>query len=375
MNDTPRPLNLGEIFDRTVNFYRSRFLLFFGIAAIPTGAVLVVASGVFLFLAWWGNNGAASAPRAVTGAIAIGFVAVAGLLALPVVLGATALANAAIQHAVNCAWLGTAVTIRAAYKAVLPRIGRYIWLYLLQALAIWGVPIAAWAGLMLLAIGAEALLGGAFANGGAASGALIGLMTLLSAAALFGYAVWMLLRLSLAFPASVVEQITAWAALKRSARLSKGTRGRIFLLYLLGTVLSYLMAFALVFVVAIAIVLLPGFANPQRQQTLGMIILFVYYGAGFAVQALTRPVFGIAFLLFYYDQRIRLEGYDIEWLMQRSGLVVPAQTAPGIPADASIPLRDVPDNTAPAAPTDATRQFSVPYDAPPAREEAHKEPV
>ena len=28
-------------------------------------------------------------------------------------------------------------------------------------------------------------------------------------------------------------------------------------------------------------------------------------------------------MFFYYDQRIRLEGFDIEWMMQRAGLVVP----------------------------------------------------
>jgi hypothetical protein len=33
-----------------------------------------------------------------------------------------------------------------------------------------------------------------------------------------------------------------------------------------------------------------------------------------------RPVYGIALVLFYYDQRIRKEGYDIEWMMEQAGL-------------------------------------------------------
>jgi hypothetical protein len=41
------------------------------------------------------------------------------------------------------------------------------------------------------------------------------------------------------------------------------------------------------------------------------------------VQALIKPIYGIALMLFYYDQRIRLEGYDIEWMMQQAGLVAP----------------------------------------------------
>jgi hypothetical protein len=52
-------------------------------------------------------------------------------------------------------------------------------------------------------------------------------------------------------------------------------------------------------------------------------MLIVAYGAAFAVQALTRPVYGIALTLFYYDQRIRQEAFDIEWMMLQAGLVVP----------------------------------------------------
>ena len=35
------------------------------------------------------------------------------------------------------------------------------------------------------------------------------------------------------------------------------------------------------------------------------------------------PILSIGITLFYYDQRIRMEGYDIEWMMQAAGLTVP----------------------------------------------------
>jgi len=35
------------------------------------------------------------------------------------------------------------------------------------------------------------------------------------------------------------------------------------------------------------------------------------------------PIFATGVTLFYYDQRIRKEGYDIEWMMQAAGLTVP----------------------------------------------------
>jgi hypothetical protein len=66
--------------------------------------------------------------------------------------------------------------------------------------------------------------------------------------------------------------------------------------------------------------------------------MLVVYGAAFAVQALTRPVYGIALMLFYYDQRIRQEGFDIEWMMLKAGLVVPPLSHPQAqPSLAAVP--------------------------------------
>jgi len=50
--------------------------------------------------------------------------------------------------------------------------------------------------------------------------------------------------------------------------------------------------------------------------------------------ALIGPIYAIGLTLFYYDQRIRKEGYDIEWMMQAAGLL-PQQTA-GEPAASPI---------------------------------------
>jgi hypothetical protein len=48
----------------------------------------------------------------------------------------------------------------------------------------------------------------------------------------------------------------------------------------------------------------------------------VYQQIGiFVMDALIGPIYSIGLTLFYYDQRIRKEGYDIEWMMQAAGLV------------------------------------------------------
>jgi hypothetical protein len=40
----------------------------------------------------------------------------------------------------------------------------------------------------------------------------------------------------------------------------------------------------------------------------------------FAIQTLITPVYTTGLVLFYYDQRIRKEGFDIEWMMAQAGL-------------------------------------------------------
>ncbi len=47
MNEPLHPSTLGEILDRTVHLYRSRFLVLLGIASIPTGVVVALAVDIF----------------------------------------------------------------------------------------------------------------------------------------------------------------------------------------------------------------------------------------------------------------------------------------------------------------------------------------
>ncbi len=323
MDEPLHPSNLGEILDRTAQLYRSRFLVLLGISVVPTVAVLAPAFVLFLLLAWLGSNSSSPAPPAGAKSAAEVVLAVMGLAVALAFLAGTALADAAMNHAVSRAYLGEKPTIRDAYKTAWRRGWRYIWLYLLEGLIVWVAPIAAW---IVVVVPLAAWSDGAGA--GASANALFGLAALLSVAALAAYALWMLLRLSLAFPACVIEQIRAWPALKRSTSLTQGTRGRIFLLYLLAVVLTWLLSFGVTVPLAIVGALLPGAGSPQFAQTAGVIVILILYGAAFAVQALIRPVYGIALTLFYYDQRIRQEGFDIEWMMQRAGLAVPPPPTP-----------------------------------------------
>jgi hypothetical protein len=96
--------------------------------------------------------------------------------------------------------------------------------------------------------------------------------------------------------------------------------------------------------------LMLGTGNPQHQQAVGIAIILISYGAGFAVQALVRPVYGIALMLFYYDQRIRQEGFDIEWMMQQAGMVVAPPVALQAEPSAAHGLATAPGNSFVPAP-------------------------
>jgi hypothetical protein len=316
MDESLHPSNLGEILDRTAQLYRTRFLVFLGISVVPTALVLIPIGGIFACLAWLGSFAGPATRSSQSSLVAAVLLVSIGVVLLPIILGATALAMAALNHAVSSAYLGEKTTIRDAYKTVWRRGWHFLWLLILEGLFIGGAPMAVWVAILAISAGVARLTHGV----GSGGGVVFGLLTLLTLFALVGYVLWMLLQLSLAFPACVVEQIRAWAALKRSWSLSKGTRGRIFLLYVLASVLTWLISIAVIFPAAIIASLIPGANTPQGAQTTGVIMMIVLYSTAFAVQALIRPIYGIALTLFYYDQRIRHEGYDIERMMQAAGL-------------------------------------------------------
>jgi len=327
--EAPRPLNLGEILDRTVQLYRDRFLVYLGIAIIPTGTLLILGGGIFLGLAWIGERaGKTVAPINSATAAAIGF-AVLAVISLPVfalLLGVSPLSAAAMNHAAEGSLAGRRPTIRGSFGAAWQRGWQYVWLYFLQSLIVWGAPLVLWFAAFALLTGL--LVGGGRGAAGQAAGALVGLSIIFGLTLVAAYALWMLLCVSLAFPGCVVEKIGAWKALRRSFRLSKGTRGRIFVLYLLGYVLGSIVSMVAFVILVILIALVPALNSPQNSQMMGMGVLFLIYGSSFAVKAFTKPVYAIALMLFYYDQRIRKEGFDIEWMMERAGLMPGGAAAP-----------------------------------------------
>ncbi len=321
MDEAPHPSTLSEILDRTVQIYRRRFLVFFGLAAAPYAAVLVPVCSLLLIGYGMGSPGpgvAATVQLAMLVAIGVSVVA-------SVWIAATALSTGALNHAALHCYFGEAISIRGVWKEGWARGWRYTGLYTLELLLIWAAPVFVW--MVVVAAGA-ALAELARARGiGTSAGLLLGALAVIIVAGLVVYGFWMLLRLALAFPACVMEQIGVSDALRRGIALSRGTRGRILLLYLLGWVLSYLLTLAVTLPLTIALALIPGLQNPEHAQAVGVLVFVAVYGMAIAAQVLTKPVYAIAMVLFYFDRRIRQEGFDIEWMMLHAGLVVPQAAA------------------------------------------------
>jgi flagellar biosynthesis protein FliR len=112
----------------------------------------------------------------------------------------------------------------------------------------------------------------------------------------------------IAVPAVVLESISASQAVSRSSSLTKGSVGRVIVVYFLTTIFTLCMVVALGLVVdALGSIAFSGTGIFSRQmfQELLSTVGGVLFG----------PITAIALTLVYYDQRVRKEAFDIEHMM------------------------------------------------------------
>jgi Membrane domain of glycerophosphoryl diester phosphodiesterase len=313
-----RPLTLGEILDRTAQLYRSNFLLFVGITIFPTAVLLVLglAQIGFMRLIAGSNTQATAALLGTFGGFFLGGLIYAVLLGLSL---------AATNRAVSDIYLGQPASIGRAYKEVKPHWFRYIWVMFVAAVYAWAPSL-----LLLIAIAGGAGVVAAF-HIGSGSLWLFPLIVIAAALLIVPFGIWMTLRYSLSVPASIFEDLRVHASLKRSAFLTKDGRGRIFVLMLLVVAIAIILSMA----VQMPLMLL-GFLLDKSHSNFPVLALLGSQIGNFIVNALLGPVYGIAITLFYYDLRIRKEGFDIQWMMDRArlGTDLPIHDGPAIAGQA-----------------------------------------
>jgi hypothetical protein len=323
MESNLRPMSLGEILDRTAQLYRSNFLLFAGIS-VPYAGILLV-----LGLLQIGLTETLRRTHSVEQLQGLALIT-AGII-MPISFLIYGIVMAATSRAVAWVHLGRPVTIRGAYASILPRRGRYIWLMTIIGLIVF-TPMAL---LYYCYFGTMAYFVKGFGTNPAAQQAAMSdpqtMIIVGAASAIFIlllipaaiYSILMGLRYSLAIPSCVVENLKARVAIRRSIDLARGSWGRIFLLALLIGVIK----FVLVMVTQI-FVLVAAFKHPGQLPGPGISALSQVIG--FFTNTFLGPIWAAGITLFYYDQRVRREGYDIEWMMQAAGLTAPAaQQDPG----------------------------------------------
>ena len=282
MSTLLRPLTTRELLDRTAQIYGQNLILFLGISALPYLCCLVVnlcfSAGIpafseVLFTAiiagakWFHSNFPFVPAEVVKGSFSTLGVVLAtlyGIIPLLLKLLAGAVIAAATSIGVSDIYFDRQTTVMGCYSRLRGKFG--IVLYAFAALC-----VRTLAGLILLIIPG----------------------------------VYWSARDGLAIPAAALEDIKGSQACSRSAALTKGSVARVFTIYFVFALLYY--------AVRVALWLALYLARPIAGKIAGMLwshtFLWVWTAA---VLTITTPFISIALALAYYDQRVRLEAFDLE---------------------------------------------------------------
>lgn len=258
MTTALRPLSTGELLDRTFSLYRSHFGLFVGIFALPYLVVLAYRCVGLVF----------QSPSPQLSNILMN--ALWGLGALFLILIVSAASQAATVVAVSNLHLDRPATIRDSFSAM--------------------------KGEMLGVVGLSLLVG--LAAGVACFAFLVPGILL--------FIMW-----SLAVPIKVLEHKGVTDSMSRSMELTKGSRGRIFVIGLLIVVLAIGVSWLLQWPILIAAGF--SFKTGIQRVTIGWQVALL--AAEFVSRSLVGGLSTIALSLVYYDQRVRKEAFDLQHMM------------------------------------------------------------
>jgi hypothetical protein len=278
------------VLDRAFAIYRANFWLFAGLASLAgafslvLNAVQLVVHHVILL-----HHGLAIAAmeQQISGGVM-------GILLLPV----EAVVYAASVFALCEVYLGRGTTAQAALRATIGRWLRYVGIALWQGWsAVWAMAIVVIPGAILMTLGARGgvglvMLGGFLLFVGIAGGGVYGVIAYI--------------RNSLAIPAALMEQTGVRASMRRSKTLATGTKGRIFVVLLIAFALYMVggaMEAPMLFLIA---------RTPFQEHVIAQAAVLLI---GFVSHTLVSPVALIGLTLVYFDQRVRMEAFDLVMLL------------------------------------------------------------
>jgi len=281
-----RPLSISELLDRTFHLYRNNFFVFLGITAIPQLFILPLTLG-----------GAAMMARhqapAATVMMIVGYL----LYWLAVFT-----AQVPTVSAVSNLHLEKPITIAGSYVASWRSLFRVIWIVFLIFVIVGGIFFATVFTVALAMRFLTTLDLGPWVNGTTAAVAVVVPVYLTLR--------WML-SWSLAIPATVLEGGWFLTSIRRSRFLVKDNRWRIFVIYFLMGLLGGATSLT---VESLLLMLVSLFGINDYQQVQAAIQAIQAIGI-FVSTTLVGALGTIAICLFYYDQRVRKEGFDLQLMI------------------------------------------------------------
>ncbi len=317
MTTNLRSMGLGEILDRTFQIYRSRFWLFVCISSVPVFAWELI----FFINTNWLQTHTLDHSSGNTGILLWNFVAshvnyyaffLVALLAMPAVVKVT-----------ECSFLGTKCTALSSLGFAVAFSRRCLWIAFLVASVFLVLDSAFRSVVAWIFVDSVSTLGRSF-NWAAP---ILNAFATVAGWALF---LWLFARLSFAIPAAVIEDLPSFRSLRRSWILTRDSWQRI----CLALVALILGLWASTWVLEFSLGRMMYFIGDVLHISDAMRNLYpaAVFVVGTAVYVLLGPIYPIVITLFYYDQRIRREGYDIEMMMKSAGLDAPtALTVKGSP--------------------------------------------
>ena len=309
-----RPLSTGEVLDRTFAIYRSRFWLFAGIASL-SGAVQLVANafnllGQHMVLRRYGFHAAATGSSIGT------------LLGIMLFFLAVSVTQAATVYALSEVYLGRKATVMGSLRPTLRLWYRYL------GIAVWQGWSAIWLTLVLAVPATIFFIPGLRFRSLAWLGGVLIFVAIVGGGV---YGVIAYLRNSLGIQAAVVERSGVRASMRRSKTLTAGTKGRIAVVLLVAAVLYYVaaaMQMPMLFFIA---------RSPLQPHVMAQAAILTI---SFVTHTLVSPVGLIGMSLVYFDQRVRMEAFDLVMLL---GGELPAAAAVMAPVAEPVGFSSVGD--------------------------------
>jgi hypothetical protein len=292
-------MGVGEILDRSFRLLRQSFWLFFIIIFIPQAVFFVVNFGLQPL-----HSGDITPHRSLSMWAGFG---ISALLAGLIFLVLQFWAQGALIHAVSETYLGHGTSVTTSYGAMRNRLGRLIGTMILWSILVFGIPVL-FGIIAAVVVPSLALMG----LGGLFTGIIVLVAVIL--------AVWifttLFLNWILADKVVVLEGLGWMEALRRSKELMKGRtepgfwksiKTKASLIILVGVIIGIGIHFLFQLPGVLLGIVFPG----------GILTMTIQGILNSAAASLGTVYAAIAMILFYYDIRVRREGFDLKMMAEK----------------------------------------------------------